>query len=503
MAGLKECGTVISGFDSPSTRKFQFVVGPCGAVRRGQFVQIETQDGRLIARVAEIFKTNKYFTRPDSVREYQSSGRPMDEIFPVSEWECLVAEASALGVMDGQKPRESSMPPSPGMKVTEPDAEVLSSFFGFDPKGIRIGNVRHHSNEVRLNMTKLLQKHMAILAISGAGKSYLTSVLIEELMSRKPEDGQVAIVLLDTHGEYTSFADEPAFSSNIRVVPSSDVRIDLKALPYYHLSRYMKSPSEAQERALMKAMEQLYEENKNFGPKDLADFIERKDDIPLKTKEVLLSCIYELNGLRLFGLHDFPLPREMAVQGGMCVIDLSEEINIRKKRIIADHVARSLFEARRAGTIPPFLLVVEEAHQFAPQDEKADSALSKAIINTIAREGRKFHASLCLISQRPVQLSTTALSQCNTQIIMRVTNPYDLKHIGESSEGITSDVQGQISSLHVGTGLIVGEAVSFPLFVDVRKRNSPGCRRGMPLEKAAIEYHKNSARQREDSGAFM
>jgi len=108
-----------------------------------------------------------------------------------------------------------------------------------------------------------------------------------------------------------------------------------------------------------------------------------------------------------------------------------------------------------------------------------------------------------LISQRPVQLSTTALSQCNTNFIFRVTNPYDLKHIQESSEGITYDVVKRISSLPVGTGLIVGEAVSFPVFVDVRPRQSKEGQKGQSLEEAAKEYKKLMKQEKEDAKAFM
>ena len=124
----------------------------------------------------------------------------------------------------------------------------------------------------------------------------------------------------------------------------------------------------------------------------------------------------------------------------------------------------------------------------------------KSIIQKIAREGRKFHASLCLISQRPIQLSTTALSQCNTHIILRVTNPYDLEHIGKSSEGLTRDVMDTISSLRVGEALIVGEAVNYPLFVRVRPRQSRPSEHSIDMEAAAIRYMSSSKRRRRQQG---
>ena len=79
------------------------------------------------------------------------------------------------------------------------------------------------------------------------------------------------------------------------------------------------------------------------------------------------------------------------------------------------------------------------------------------------------------MSQRPVQLSTTALSQCNTNIILRLTNPYDIDHIGESCEGIDKGMLGAITTLRVGEALVVGEAVNLPVFVRVRRRKSKSC----------------------------
>ena len=113
-----------------------------------------------------------------------------------------------------------------------------------------------------------------------------------------------------------------------------------------------------------------------------------------------------------------------------------------------------------------------------------ENAASKQIIHTNAREGRKFHALLCLISQRPVKLSTTVLSQCSNQAIFRCTNPYDLEHIGRSSEGIDRSSLDTITTLEVGEALFVGETVSVPTFVKIRKKHyePPGVH--IPLSEA-------------------
>jgi DNA helicase HerA-like ATPase len=497
----RHLGTVVSGIEGPSTRRFSFVINKGVIVRRGQFVQLSTEEGRLIGRVADVYKTNRYFMRPESVKEYQSSGRPMDDIFPVSDWEYLVADVNSIGVYRSPGFGDSLFPPSPGAVVTEPEPGVLASFFGLDDSGLHLGNIPNHETEARINMTRLLQKHLAILAISGAGKSFLAGVLIEELLSRKPEQGQLATVVLDTHGEYASFARDSAFSAQTRVFPVNDIQIGLPNLSPYQLGEFMPNLSHVQLRELMKLRRKI--KGKAYGVSELMDMVEEGNEIKTATKDVLLTVLEELRMTGLFGASDYPPMDELVRQGGLSVIDLSETTNLRKKQVIAAYLARKLFNARRNGIVPPYLLLVEEAHQFIPEQAGREAAISRGILTTMAREGRKFHASLCLISQRPIQLATTALSQCNTHIILRVTNPYDLDHIGKSSEGITSPVLKQISGLPVGTGLIVGEAVNSPLFVQIRSRKSRPSDRGMPLEQAAAEYQKRVKQKIKDAEEFM
>ena len=69
-----------------------------------------------------------------------------------------------------------------------------------------------------------------------------------------------------------------------------------------------------------------------------------------------------------------------------------------------------------------------------------------------------------------MKLSTTVLSQCSNQAILRCTNPYDLDHIGKSSEGIDRSSLDAITTLEIGEALFIGETVSVPTFVKIRQR---------------------------------
>ena len=79
-------------------------------------------------------------------------------------------------------------------------------------------------------------------------------------------------------------------------------------------------------------------------------------------------------------------------------------------------------------------------------------------------------ACLCLISQRPKKLSSTALSQMNSKMVLNIKNPYDLKHLMDSSEAITKEYADMISSLGVGEMLLMGNAVKYPIFIEIRQR---------------------------------
>ena len=78
--------------------------------------------------------------------------------------------------------------------------------------------------------------------------------------------------------------------------------------------------------------------------------------------------------------------------------------------------------------IPPFLTIIEEAHNFIPsRSENKDDLPSVETIRKVITEGRKFGTGIMIISQRPSRLDETIASQCNSQIIFRMVNQRDQK----------------------------------------------------------------------------
>ncbi len=500
-------GTVISTPDGPSVSGFSFVINDnAPMVKQGQFVMLKTPEGTMVARICDIFKSNRYFQRAESVREYEKSGKRLSEIFPVERWEYLIGKAKPLAVFSDSTIQRPCFPPSPGDTVELASKEVLSKFIGLDQeKGLNIGKIHFHDVPAKLNLTRLLQKHLAILSISGGGKSYLTSVIVEELLERKPEDGQVAVILIDTHGEYIGFAEDEKYRDKVSIVTGKDFKIGVPDLSVSLISQFIPDMTHVQERELRRILKQAKERFKGraYNLSNIISMVAEDEKMKGSTKDILITLLSHLEDTGFFGVADNPSLHALAKQGHATIIDVSDITSLKKRQMLVSYLGKKLFDARMSEKIPPFVFIVEEAHNFAPEGVKKEAALSKGIIEKIAREGRKFNASLCLISQRPIQLSTTALSQCNTHIILRVTNPYDLDHIGKSSEGLTRDVLDTISSLRVGEALIVGEAVNYPIFIKVRKRKSKKSERGIPLEEAAVRYYEKTMKNMKDAKSFM
>ena len=509
----EEIGTVISTQDSPNPSSLEFVVNK-SRVHKGQFVEMDFSQGTIIALVNDVYKTNRYFERADSVKEFESSGTAMSEQFPTAEWEYLVAKTRPLGFFSETMIKRMTFPPSPGTRVRIASNENLQRFLNFDKEsGLLLGQIDHHNLPVKLNMSALLKKHLAILALSGGGKSYLVSVLFEELLERKKEAGRLATIVFDPHGEYGSFAVPPKdksqrdYSRQTRLVKARDIKIGVPKLSVGIISGIIPGLSGPQKRDLARVLNDLKKQMKEgLGPFDLSDLrdaISRDESIKENSKGPLLGWIGSLHELYLFGKTDTPSIPDLIKPGQLTVIDLSDTINIKKKQVIVSYFAQRIFNERRKKTVPPFLMVLEEAHQFVPERVSAETAISRSIIRTIAREGRKFGASICLVSQRPVQLDTTALSQCNTQIILRITNPYDLKHISESSEGLDKRSEDMITSLRVGEALIVGEATHFPLFFKVRARKSAESKHEMSLERASLDFEEGSEQRDAETAELL
>ncbi len=120
------------------------------------------------------------------------------------------------------------------------------------------------------------------------------------------------------------------------------------------------------------------------------------------------------------------------------------------------------------------MLVLEEAHTFLHKRPGADSEQIQSAANVcretfekIAREGRKFGVGLVVSSQRPSEISETALSQCNTFILHRVVNDIDQRLISHLVPDSVGGLLRELPNLPSGHAIILGWATSLPILTQM------------------------------------
>jgi DNA helicase HerA-like ATPase len=117
----------------------------------------------------------------------------------------------------------------------------------------------------------------------------------------------------------------------------------------------------------------------------------------------------------------------------------------------------------------PFLLVLEEAHNYIPQSEGAKYHSVKKAIERIAKEGRKYGLSLMIVSQRPSEISETIFSQCNNFVAMRLTNPSDQQYVKRLMPDSVSAITDTLPVLERQEALIIGDSIPIPTIVRIKE----------------------------------
>jgi len=360
---------------------------------------------------------------------------------------------------------------------------------------------------VVLNVAALASTHMAIIASTGAGKSYLAGVLIEELMSYY---NRAAVLVVDPHGEYDTLVDMMGdayfryedYRPQVQIFRPGDVKVRVSALEvsdfYYllpNLSERMMyllgrayrevSKSSRQEKGqpdrwthgeLEVCLRQLGEgrdDEAQDGQGKSADYTTTAEALNWRLESVLKHSLI-FDDFKHLNLDELCRP-------GRCSVLQLNEVDEKEQQVMVATLLRRLLKARTQTVkkqsnegdelyLPyPVFVLIEEAHRFAPASE---NAVSTGVLKTILSEGRKFGVAVGLISQRPGRLDSDVLSQCNTQFIMRIVNPVDQGRVAESVESVGRDLIDELPALTKGQVIIAGEAVNTPVLCRVRKRNT-------------------------------
>ena len=380
----------------------------------------------------------------------------------------------------------------PGQPVYIAPKDFLSSFFSY-PKdeGLYIGTLISRPDVPVCLSVSGLRRHLAIIAQTGAGKSYCAGVLAEELLGLG-----ASLIIIDPHADYVflslaSTGERYEYAERITVFrnPSSTGRYeekDVGNLKSYEVAFSDLSSDEVCEiagiregwtkirNAVNVSLERLREKRGHYSPEDLLNLLEEIKESPSENKELkegavsAVKYIRRLNNLKVFGIQTTPL-RELLKPMHISVIDLSGLEDISMDYIVSK-ILTDVFNTVASGSFSyPVFIIIEEAHKFIPRE---GSTFSSSIVKKISAEGRKFGVFLILITQRPSKIHPDSLSQCNSQIVMKLTNPQDQRAVAESSERMSQDLLDDLPGLNPGEAIIVGDITKAPVMVKIRRRKT-------------------------------
>jgi uncharacterized protein len=453
---------------------FKFLINK--EVGRGTYIKAKADGGKewILAQVEDVKRSNSAY----SVNQLHDAARNYDS------QEMMIAEARVIGVGSNGKLHLPTSPARPGDPVFIADEKLIKATLGLAKGDMYIGMLRGYDIRVELDANTLVQKHCSVLAKTGSGKSYTAAVILEELLERK-----VALLIIDPHGEYASMKEPNKVGdfSRYKVKPRGyDVTIytpgemamnpradrpfrfnglNLSAREVAKMIPHEGSSS-GQLGLLYEAISALRAETDVYSLEDIIEQVVRSNS---KVKWNLVGQLESLLELGLFSGTETPA-EELLRPGRAAVIDMTG-ILPELQSMVVSRLLTDIFEARKRRLISPGMVVVEEAHNYIPERGTGNAA-STNIVRTIAAEGRKFGLGLMVISQRPARVDKNVISQCNTQIIMRVTNPNDLKALSKGLEGMTTELEEEIKRLPAGVAMLVSNEIERPVTVNVRPRKS-------------------------------
>jgi len=456
--------------DDRNLKKFDYVLAP-------------HKEGYILAQVLDI-KRYSDLSFEDAKRLNSS-----EEIPSVNS--SLSAYANVIGYRDEKGTLQVPRTPfDAGSRITTADEDFIKHVLGLHAdkaSGAYIGLLKGHSLQVYLNIDALIQKHICILAKTGGGKSYACGVLVEELLKKK-----IPLVIIDTHGEYTSLASPNIDKKDQKNMDRFDVKprgyadqikeysplytrkdcehltlngLNLEAREIIDLlSAKLSGP---QIGVLYQAIKEIKEFKEIYTIRDIIDAVNHSKS---NAKWNVIASLESLDSIGVFSDEGGTQPEDVVVKGKCSIINM-KGVPPDVQDVVVARLTKELFEARKTGRIPPFLYIVEEAHNYCPE-HGVGHAISSSILRTVASEGRKFGMGLCIVSQRPAKVDKNVISQCNTNIILKVTNPNDLKAIVQSVEGLTTQTADEIQRLPIGVALIAGGSLQIPIMVEIRTRET-------------------------------
>ncbi len=488
--GGRKLGLVI-GESAPERSIVIFNSEAAGSVRAGSYLVGMSLEGCVLGIVERLVAGSLLYPsdmsnplRAESVRA-SMGGRAEYYLRGSVRWLARV-EDLARGVIMAPK-----HPVLPGTEVYTVSKTLLTAVFAPNAPGwARLGEVQPDGVEYRVNLNRLT-RHLAILAVTGGGKSNTVCVLTKQLVTRG-----ATVVLFDMHGEYGDLGLGP------RALEHDPASVNPAALSFPEVLQLARMPANAinQERILRwawKTAMKLYTagairsseilETARALVKDLAENSRRTINSVLKSgvkdleeppggvkQEQAQGVLNKLDDLLDYYSEvlnpNLPLELDRVIRpGGLTVFNLSS-LDEQGADAVVSHYLRRLLQERKAyksqgrGYPTPVIAIVEEAHVLIPNGE---DTLTKYWAARVAREGRKFGLGLALVSQRPRNVDPDVLSQTNNKIILRMVEPQDIRYVQAASEELSEDLSSLLPSLNPGEAIVIGSMTRLPALAKI------------------------------------
>jgi DNA helicase HerA-like ATPase len=501
-------GTV---YETLSTTRLKFSTRPGGSVSSGQLIEINGDKKKYLGRVTAIERKNYLIDQDGAVQlstlYEENENLESDDIGIKGDFQdYIVCNVEIIGnrPSNGKIFNRPRRPFKIGTKVYKASSEFLNDQLKPWSNAIEIGKFRDNNEvPIYIDLNELISKHFSVLAMTGSGKSWTVSVIIEAIAQKF----DIPILIFDPHGEYSSLKvsniedlEKNPISDKTEVFVASDKQsrvrsdkmfedkfgIDRKSQPLQvnmtdletyqiiHLLRSLYDLSEAQSRILQAGWTDIIEDPDLRDTTDIEKIIKKLENVGtevvqgVSAKNILntkLRILYNSLPFIRKSVDQSPVKlTEIVKKGQISVLDMSGIEVIHQQALMAI-LSSKILKGRMEGTIPPLLLILEEAHRYIPSG--AASTASKPTIKRVAQEGRKFLMGMGIISQRPSRLDDDVLSQCNNQVIMRLTNPNDQNYVKKVSEWVSDGDLEEIRSMVPGEAFIFGSAVPLSLPIKV------------------------------------
>ena len=381
--------------------------------------------------------------------------------------------------------------------------ELEQAFCGDKRNSVRVGCIRQDpSIAATIRVDDLLGKHFAILGTTGTGKSCTTALILRSILQKNPA---AHIVLLDPHNEYA-----PAFGDWAEVISQRNMQLPYWLLTFEELVEVLIGDP-LERKAEVEILQELIPLAKarygtgrgnarEVGPAPLASDAKYTVDTPVPYRISDLTQTIDDRMGKLENKRDLSPyrnlktrleiicldPRYAFMFGSVTVYDSMAQILGRIFRVPVNDKPITILELTGLPTEiinvvvsvlcrmtfdfalwsegkVPVTLVCEEAHRYVPSKPNLGFEPCKRAIAKIAKEGRKYGASLCIVTQRPAEIDPTILSQCNTVFALRMSNDRDQEIVKSAISDTGSGLLEFLTALGQREAIAFGDGVTLPV----------------------------------------